>query len=204
MNEEHTPGSQKLRAVDGRIVAIGVFLLALVAAVFTWFEVPKFVVPFYKQRPRQSSELFDHLESGLRQYYGDHGALPPEHDLMFYRRRNKNAVRAEAFGMTSFMVGALTTPVTYWNIRAGGDPFAMPDQFTPPAYFLFEFDEGPIAVLSSSGPNLRYEIRPETLESVEGVEDLKRRLDVHAYDPTNGARSGGDLYRLIQFQSSDP
>lgn len=177
-----------------------VFLLLL--TIFTYFVVPTFVTPYLRARPETLNKSFAELERGLLAYAADHGGqFPPTERLVDYRRENKNLTRSRAFGITTYRVPAMTTPVAYVDIHDVGDPYAMPEQFAPPGYFVVDFpQEGwRVAVIFSAGPNLRYEIRNIEMKDLKTLPELEAALQAKAYDPASGLKGPGDIYRLIKI-----
>jgi hypothetical protein len=186
------------RTVSGRIVMAAAFISLVLLVVFTYYVAPLFVIPYFAEKPRQTEELFDRLEAALLAYRADNGVFPPEDDLVTYRRINKNIPRSRAAGMLTLSVPALTSPVSYIDPLTLGDPYAVPEQFTPPGYRRLLLGDVELALLSSAGPNLIYDIRPTISERVESEEQLREELASQSYDPTNGVKSGGDYWRLVR------
>jgi hypothetical protein len=79
----------------------------------------------------------------------------------------------------------------------------MPEQSAPAGYFPLQVDGIPVAVLYSAGPNLKYNIRPPDLRVIDNRQALLAYLTAKAYDPTNGVRSGGDVWRLLEPTTKD-
>jgi hypothetical protein len=189
--------------VNGTALAIGIVIFVLGLAVFTYFGVPRLVIPYFEQKPAQTIEFLDRTSAALEAYYADHGAWPPVEELNFHRRRNKNLLRSRSYGIHTYRVSMLTTPVAYLNPRLSGDPYAMPEQSAPAGYFPLQVDGIPVAVLYSAGPNLKYNIRPPDLRVIDNRQALLAYLTAKAYDPTNGVRSGGDVWRLLEPTTKD-
>ncbi len=193
---------KRLRSIGGRRVILGILLLGVVAGVFGYFLVPGFIVSTLEKRPERLERTFTLLEQALKSYASDHeGALPPEAPLIDYRRRTDNLFESKAFGVATFQVEALTTPMAYIDRREITDPYAMPEQFVPPAYAILKSsgDQERQILLYSPGPNLIYDIRSTDLENGRSKERLAPILERRAYDPTNGASSGGDIFRLMEI-----
>jgi len=200
--------TQAAKGVGGRRVTIIAFLILMGIAIFTYFVVPMLVTPYLRARPAELQASFGVIEAALRAYHADHGVFPPREQMLNHRRPNKNLTTSRAYGINAYRLASLTTPVAYLDPNKGPDPYAMPEQFAPPGYAtgLLDSDSVAYALLFSPGPNLRYDIRNieiEDLTSLAAIEDAVAR---RTYDPTNGARSGGDLPRLviIPLQSARP
>lgn len=200
MSSESPPSDpRKPRAYSGRSIAVAGFIFLLGIAAFTYYVAPMFVTPYFEEKPAQLQASFDRLEAALLQYANDHsGQFPPEDELLRYRRLNKNIFRSRSAGMTTLHVPALTSPVAYVDKFKIADPYAMPDQWVPPAYATVILGDGTrAAVLSSAGPNLDYDLRPQDVHEATSLEELRRVLQQHTHDPERGPRSGGDFVRLI-------
>ncbi len=195
-----TPSSS--RTVNGKIVMIVSIAILIAVSFFTYYIVPDFVTPYLKERPGQLEETFDAIEAGLLAYASDHGGeFPPEDVLIHYRRRNKNLYKTRSFGITTYRMESLTSPHAYLDHATIGDPFAMPEQFSPPGYFWKDFpeDNARVALLFSPGPNLMFEMRNISLREIESLDAFETELTTLSFDPTNGAKSSGDLYRLVKI-----
>ncbi|CAN5448722.1 hypothetical protein BH09SUM1_BH09SUM1_06070 [soil metagenome] len=169
----------------------------LAIAAFTYYGVPLLVIPFYQDRPAQTERLFDAFASALNAYRVDHGAYPPVDTLNKYRKQTNNLLRSRSFGVTTIRLSALTTPVAYLGGEPVGDPYASPDQYAPPAYFVAMIDGEETAVLSSPGPNLVYDLRSLLERDDTTTQTLGASLKLQLYDPTNGTRGGGDMIRVV-------
>lgn len=193
-------------AVSGKKVAIAMFFILLSIALATYFVVPMMVTPYFTAKPRQTRELFSRLSAALVAYHSDHGAFPSEDDLIHYRKMTKNVAKSHAVGMSTYRAAQLTTPTAYINPAVIADPYAMPDQYAPPAYIRGSFGNGSaeFAILCSPGPNLLYEIRPPDFRTIANRESLVRMLVAHQYDPTNGIRSHGDFYEALIATADSP
>jgi hypothetical protein len=196
--EESTPSTMPGSAViNGKLFATAVFIFLLALTIITYYGVPLLVIPFFQQRPPKAHAALHAVDLAIRAYHADHGAFPPTDDVWRYRRPNKNVMKSKAFGISTYLGSAMTTPVAYLNPLRVGDPYAMPEQAAPPGFFVAELPQGPVAVVHSAGPNLRFDIRSVNGQGHEDRAALVAYLERHSYDPTNGARSSGDIFRLI-------
>jgi hypothetical protein len=201
MSDPQSPpfeGPPPATTVSGTGLAVGIVVGTIVLGVFTYYGVPQLVIPYFQAKPAQAEEFLDRIAAGVAAYKVDHGAFPPLDELNKYRRRNKNLLRSRSYGVYTYAVGPLTTPVAYINPGLSGDPYAMPEQTAPAAYFVTELPTGPLAILYSPGPNLIYNIRAADIRTLTTRDEVFAYLESKRYDPTNGTRSGGDLYRLLE------
>jgi type II secretory pathway pseudopilin PulG len=184
--------------VNGKALAIFIVVGTIVLGVFTYYGVPQFVNPYFRAKPAQAEEFLDRIAAAINAYRVDHGTFPPVEELNHFRRQNKNLMRSRSYGIYSYRMTSLTTPTAYIDPNRSGDPYAMPDQTCPAAYFVMEFDGKSVALVYSPGPNLKYNVRPPTLRSLQSRQALDDYLKTMQYDPSNGTRSGGDLWRLVE------
>lgn len=186
--------------VNGRIVATGVIIGTVLIGLATYYLVPIWVISHLQARPKELQVFLDRLEPALLAYAADHeGQFPPPVSMLDRRTYNKNLVRSRAYRVYALPLEYLTTPVAYASVKGLGDPYASPDQFAPTAYATATFEGQRVAVLTSPGPNLRYDLMAVEVRDVTGMEELLALLARTQYDPTNGTRSGGDMHRLVVF-----
>lgn len=198
-NPEQNSGSPPEAAtVSGTKLAIFIVVGTIALAVFTYYGVPQFVIPYFKAKPGQAEAFLDRITAAIDAYRVDHGVFPPVEELNHFRRHNKNLTRSRSYGIYSYQIHMLTTPTAYLDPTLSGDPYAMPEQTCPAAYFVAEIEGKQLAVIYSPGPNLKYDIRPPALRSAESRQALMDYLALESYDPTNGTRSGGDLWRVVE------
>ncbi len=199
-SETPTPPPPKGRA-SGTLVSILSIIGLLAIALFTYFVIPQFVVPYFEEKPAQLEGFMNTVEESLLAYAADEGTFPPEDLLRNYKRRNKNLYKTRTWGMTTYRIANLSSPVAYIDHSRIGDPYAMPEQWAPLAYSRHIFPEEGIevAVISSSGPNLIYDVRTIELRSEESVEALEEYVARESYDPTNGISSPGDVVRILKI-----
>lgn len=184
--------------VSGRAVAICAFLILLIIALFTYYTVPLFVNPYFRERPGQTGKALDIVEKVINDYRAAHGSFPPEEELNHYRRRNKNMLKSRSYGITSYSLAALTTPVAYFNPELASDPYAMPEQFCPFGYMHGKLLDGTeFAIIFSAGPNLVYDVRPVEFRTLSDEAALKAKLATVTHHPERGTRAPGDFVRLI-------
>ena len=184
--------------MNGRLFIIGLFLFALVLGLITYHFVPGIIIPYYMAKPGQTESYFDTVESALLRYRVDHGTFPPEEDLLLHRRPNKNVAKTLVPGTTTYHLGLLTSPIAYIRPDMPGDPYAIPEQFSPPGYNRGTFVDGAEwALVFSPGPNLKFDIRSGEVRAITERDPMEDYLRARLYDPTNGLKSGGDFYRLI-------
>lgn len=191
-------GPPPATTVDGSKLAIFIVVGTLFLGIFTYYGVPRFVIPYFEAKPAQADEFLTRTTTAIAAYKSDFGAFPPMEELNHFRRHNKNLTRSRSYGIFTHRIASLTSPTAYLNPDLPGDPYAMPEQSCPAGYFVGEFDGKPIAVVYSAGPNLKYNIRPPDLRLITTRQGLLDYLATQTYDPTNGTRSGGDLWRLLE------
>jgi len=183
-----------------------VLFLALAAiASFTYFVVPTFVTPFYATKPKETERAIGLLRAASLRYANSNGGNPlPLEDMLHYRRINKNVVKSKAYGIQAYRMAALTTPIAYLKPHAAVDVYALPEQFAPFAVLRLKPTDFPgfLDIISSPGPNLIHEIRPERFPIPLPEAEIHERLITLSYDPTNGLRGGGDFYQTVQFPLS--
>lgn len=149
---------------------------------------------------------FRTLACGIESYLVDHGALPPARVLTRGELARSGVSNATA-GLTTLDVRVLTTPIAYL-VSPPLDKFGGSRDFH--FYFqgrFFRFEETPDGLpylyhpegtewlLWSAGPDHRYELQHPKALAPESWTVLPGRLGPHQYDPTNGSRSGGDIYQ---------
>lgn len=184
--------------MNGRILIIALFLFALVLGVITYRYVPNIIVSIFMAKPGQTDDFFNTLEAALLRYHADHGAFPPTEPLAHYRRPTKNMTRTRVPGVSTYRLHLLTSPVAYINPGMPGDPYAVPEQFSPPGFMTGSVDGlEEWALLISPGPNLTFDTRPSEIRELTTSRELEDYLATRLYDPTNGLRGGGDYHRLI-------
>lgn len=185
----------------GPTATIFLFIALAGIAAFTYFIVPTFVTPFYAVKPEEAQRGLGILRVAAIRYATDHGQPPDLDDMLHYRRLNKNVVKSKAYGIRTYRMAALTTPVAYVTPGAAVDVYALPEQFPPFAVLRLQptDGEGVLDVFSSPGPNLIYDIRPEQFAVPLTEAEIYGILNTSSYDPTNGLRGGGDFYRAARF-----
>lgn len=170
------------------IAALGAFtvLLGLIAFLAVWA----------RQKPAGDPVKTDQraLATALETYFVDHEAYPPMAPLRDYARKPEELRKAGGWHtMTASpgtaTVAGLTSPVAYMR-DLFPDPYS-PGKRLPFAYYT----DGPGWILYSPGPDEDYDIRPA--QEYDGrITQPSARLLLNAYDPMNGIRSGGDVFRV--------
>lgn len=190
--------------MNGRIIIAALFIFATVLGVITYKYVPNIIVSHFMAKPGQTDEFFDTISEALLRYRADHGDFPPTEQLANYRRPNRNMTRTRVPGVTTYRLPLLTSPIAYLDPRMPGDPYAVPEQFSPPGYMTGSFSDLPEwALLFSPGPNLTFDTRPAEIRELTSRGELEEYLALRLYDPTNGLRGGGDYHRLVIPKPSD-
>ena len=179
--------SESSPGVSGKKVILWFLVATALLAVATWYLPAMVVVERFEKRPAELEAKFAEVEAALHKYRADHGKFPPETSIAYYWNSLKNGVAAAAIYTSTYDVELMTSPVAYLDPKVPGDPFALPEQFSPLAYVNL----GDRAVLWSPAENLKYEIRPHELRGLEDAA-LADFLARNSYNPTNGVRSVGD------------
>ncbi len=186
-------GAPAVRAYPGRKVVYWFVGLTIVLAIATWYIPPLFIVGMLKRRPAKLERAFADVSAALLAYKADHGEFPAETGLYYYWDSRKLLEKTGAIHLPTYAVHLLTTPVAYYDPWIAADPYAMPVQNSPLAYVNL----GDRAVIWSSGMNLRYEIKAFEQRGL-GPAELREYLTLRTWDPTNGTRSRGDEWRIVE------
>jgi len=149
-------------------------------------------------RPARARADLRSFAMGLETYYVDHGTYPAHH---LSSRLNADApFLAEGLGSSGLNqptllvqseAATLTTPVAYFR-NYPNDQYAPVSGMT---YRYFATEEWWIAW--SPGPDREYELDYREIDQVREDEDaLWDLLLQSSFDPTNGAVSRGDIWRM--------
>lgn len=147
------------------------------------------------------AEDFGMLDQVVRVYREGHSTLPPS-GKGGMAANGAVAAKDPAFQIPTFRIhamaydrfDALTTPVGYLS-RYPLDPFATDFAAT---YVYYATPDNEYALLLSPGPDRRYQIDPEK-DFIPGDPASRDRMLTMRWDPTNGTRSGGDLWYVVAF-----
>lgn len=181
------------RAYPGRKVVYWFVGLTILLGIATWYIPPLFIVGMLKKRPAKLERAFHDVGAALLAYRADHGEFPPETGLYYYWDSRKLLEKTGAIHLPTYMVNVLTTPVAYYDPWIAADPYAMPVQNSPLAYVNL----GDRTVLWSASSNLRYEIKAFQMRDMAEPE-LREYLAQRTWDPTNGTKSKGDEWRIVE------
>jgi type II secretory pathway pseudopilin PulG len=130
------------------------------------------------------------LSQSLQEYYSDYGAFP---------KSDISSGGARGLPIRGFISAVLTSPVAYI-------PNLPLDPFSPKrsvySYFTGATSTTQLWILISAGPDNDYDIDSEGISGRNLLEPaaLLKKL---SYDPTNGAKSSGDLWRLMILDRRD-
>jgi hypothetical protein len=185
--------SKSSPGVSGKKVIIWFLILTALLGVATWYLPAMAVVKQFEKRPAELDAKFAEVEAALHKYRAEHGEFPPETNLGYYWNSKKNRLKTGAVYTSTYELERMTSPVAYLDPKAWGDPFALPEQYSPLAYVNL----GDRAVLWSPAENLDYDIRGHELRGLDdaALEDVLIR---GTYDPTNGVRSTGDRAVIVR------
>lgn len=125
-----------------------------------------------------------YLQIGLESYFVDHEAYPA------WVMAEKSAPGFMAKTGPFESIHTLTTPILYISSYPP-DKFATAHETF--AYWAGDCKQG--WIVYSPGPDLDYDIVPAE-DYVPGSEIPSPALIGKTYDPTNGIKSGGDIYRI--------
>ena len=167
-------------------------IIVVIIAVLAAIAVPNF---FQAPIPgiSRASAYMRSLATGLESYFIDHKAYPPMHPLRDFVSRRRALTKAGGWNLMTIEPGGqgragLTTPLAYVE-RLYPDP-ASPGGQLPAAYFT----DGTRWMLYSAGPDRKYQIDPPN--DLDGATSRPSvQLVNKTYDPTNGYRSAGDIWR---------
>lgn len=146
---------------------------------------------------RASSDLRT-MGTALESYWIDHNTYPP-HTFDPKQKAHWEGASASMPAQQVMTHGAapLTTPIAYLP-RLLDDPCRFLDEKRPFAYYA---PEGKTWILISAGPNCVFDMTSDTLSKIFDPKTLapnEALLSHYTYDPTNGADSPGDVWRLKQ------
>ncbi|MDX2177793.1 MAG: hypothetical protein SF028_15125 [Candidatus Sumerlaeia bacterium] len=205
------------QSFNGRKVVLVSAAVTAVLAVVTYMIPYYVVVGAHGKRPAMLEAHLAAAEAALLAYHADHGAFPPQEALWHHWRSRANAKKSNlywpdpegeaevldpregepfrAVPMPTYRLASLTTPVAYLAWPNPGDPYAMPEQFSPTAYLVLDTIT---AVLWSPGPDTKFGLPPQAARELIDSQGAAAALAAMSYDPTNGAKSAGDLFRLLE------
>jgi hypothetical protein len=134
------------------------------------------------------------LSSALNAYYEDHKAFPSSCPLAGFSPYVQELKKAGGERLVTIEPGSarragLTTPVAY--IVSLFEDWDSPQHDFPFAYHA----DANGWILVSPGPDRKYEIDPAA-DYTSSITQPAVRLLLKTYDPTNGTRSGGDIWRI--------
>jgi len=199
---EIKPGSKKItsRLLDAFLLGIlGGLLLAIIVGIY--FATLEYGGASRDRVSRVKSDLRT-LQTALEAYFSDHNSYPISTD-----RADENifiiedpAQKAVYNQLPTFMIyrpglATLTTPVSYITTYFD-DPFG-PEKHKPFCYWAPK--EGGW-IMWSAGPDGHYDLNIDNIARVYDPKKPKTNgyLINLTYDPTNGSKSGGDIYRMKQ------
>ncbi|MCX7047516.1 MAG: DUF3352 domain-containing protein [Candidatus Sumerlaeota bacterium] len=188
----------------------GIVLAAMGApvAVMAAIAVPNFLEAQLRAKVSRSQADMRSLATALEAYFIDNGAYcPSSADSSFNlyggaALRHPELARQPTFVRPpqnpSIKMMSLTTPVAYIT-RFPDDPYAPEKDIT---YSYYSCGSGMKSgwILWTPGPDKKYDLTAENITQLYDSKILQPSdiLLKHAYDPTNGTMSGGDLFRVKQ------
>lgn len=138
------------------------------------------------------------IATALESYYIDHDTYPP-HTFDPKLKADWTGTSAPMPAIQVLAPGKvpLTTPVAYLT-KLFEDPCRFLDEKRSFAYYA---PEGKTWLLISAGPNCVFDLTSDTLIKIFDPKTLAPNgalLSAYSYDPTNGADSPGDVWRVKQ------
>jgi hypothetical protein len=183
--------------LNGKIVLIGILTTSFLLGILSYIFVPHLITNYLVERPKQLEKTFQHLEESLLAYTTDNKSIPPLVSMELYRRKNKNFFKSKAQETQTFHLAVLTPYLKEHQLIA--DPFAMPEQFVPPAVLILEYQDEKEVYLYSPGPDLIYQLQSSPPDQGLSLKEQRESLMPIIYDATNGANSSGDIIHILKI-----
>lgn len=160
--------------------------------VFTW--IPGTILFYPHPTPAQRSPVsrvksdMRSMATALEAYFVDNKSYPPMEPMVGHVLFDPVPELTRAHGARLSVPMGLTTPVAYVTTM-------FPDLFAPGKAPFAYFADSHGWILFSPGPDRKYDIDP-LYDYDSGVTQPTARLLMKSFDPTNGAVSTGDIFRL--------
>jgi len=172
-------------------------IVAVIVAIAAWIAVPNFLEAQMRTKASNHGTVLRMIATAIEMYFNDHRTYPPTQRLADSAADPGRLKKAGGTNLTTLRWSCLTTPVCYLDRSIvtepiPSDPFA-PGKGTPWGYYT----DGAGWILFSCMGDGHYDIRP--VEMYDGTKPQPpASLLAVTYDPTNGASSRGDLWRIKQ------
>ncbi len=161
------------------------------AALIIWSALSGIPGPEHAMRYRVSRVRSDmrSLATAIESYKIDQSAYPPKRALSI---RDSNATSTNEQITIYSTVDRLTTPVAYIN-SISNDSFS-PNESDPFGYIKAEN----AWLLYSRGPDKVFDLNLIDGSEVWAEKSISDKVIINTYDPTNGYRSTGDIWKVSQ------
>lgn len=181
-------------------ISIGIFGMII------WYVVWAPPLGSPEVRPRVARAKYDLRVIGvaLESYFADHRCYPQStsdisRNIYAGFGPKSKLASLPTFGLPSAGYGSITTPVAYYVASIAPDPFA-PAKRAAYCYYADPANKG--WILWSAGPDGKYDLTSENIGRIYNPANLNMAGDLAmqalTYDPTNGVKSSGDIWRIKQ------
>ncbi len=184
-----SPGQSGTTAFE---IAIMIAIIVILAAV---------AVPTFLERNSHDTKKWAGmrtLATALESYYLEHESYPAMQPIRPFSRKLKILIKAEGYHLNTIETGrpglaGITTPVAHCK-ELIPDPLA-PEKTLPYVYHTDEYGW----ILISAGPDGDYDLNPvQDYDGSIAQPSLHLLTGAATFDPTNGMRSNGDIWRVSQ------
>ena len=208
-NDRRNASMKMAKRMNGKngFTLVEVIILIAIIAVLAAMCPSTFHVHDTQTRSRVARVKADQrsMATALESYNIDHGGYPAWNTEPSRNAFGEKALKHEVLaGLPTFArepgLETLTTPVTYISAYFA-DPFAPLRGATFcywPTYISTSELETPAWIIWSPGPDERYDLTMDNIAQVYGSHEEfpSDRLRELTYDPTNGTKSAGDVWRF--------
>jgi len=188
------PSREPVRHLDSPVVKAGLYFLGLL--VLAYFIVPLFLSPMVGTPVSRTRSDLRTLVAGIESYFTEHLAYPLWTTSAAEAAVGRDPSPIDLLRFPTFRAFAdgghstITTSLDHM-IKNGLDELA-PAELTPYRYVSL----GSRWIVWSAGPNRRYEIDLDATRRILSVPHPADELIHLTYDPSNGNKSAGDVWRV--------
>jgi type II secretory pathway pseudopilin PulG len=186
------------RILPGNTVAgftrLELVLVVAIILILGAIAIPNFLETGSNPTISRSKTDMRSLATAIEAYFDEYKAYPPMHPLRDFAPKPADLKKAGGWDLMTIEPGnagrvGLTTPLAY-------APSLFADPGSPGARLPFVYyTDGAGWILVSPGRDQRYDIVPAN--DYDGTNSQpSARLLLKSYDPTNGIRSAGDVWRI--------